>query len=76
MALVRERGMAVLSDERAIESIARAVIEQSPRQVAGYRAGKTALLGYFIGQVMKQTKGQANPEVVTRLITERIQLPA
>jgi len=72
--VARERGMAVMSDASAIESIARAVIEANPKQVASYRAGKTALLGFFVGQIMKQTKGSANPatvnEVLARLLGE------
>jgi len=72
--VVRERGMVVLGDASAIEAIARGVLEANPKQVAAYRAGKTGLLGFFVGQIMKQTKGSADParvnEVLTRLLGE------
>jgi aspartyl-tRNA(Asn)/glutamyl-tRNA(Gln) amidotransferase subunit B len=67
--------MVVMSDEARLEEIARAVIEQNPKQAASYRAGKTALLGYFVGQMMKQTGGSADPAIVNtvlkRLLGER-----
>jgi aspartyl-tRNA(Asn)/glutamyl-tRNA(Gln) amidotransferase subunit B len=66
--VVRERGMAVIGDEAAIESIAKSVMEANPKQVAAYRAGKTALLGFFVGQIMKQTKGSADPAVVNAVL--------
>jgi aspartyl-tRNA(Asn)/glutamyl-tRNA(Gln) amidotransferase subunit B len=66
--VVRELGMTQVSDEAAIEEACRRVVEANPRQVEQYRAGKTALLGYFVGQVMKQTKGSANPQVVNDAI--------
>ncbi|MDI1445086.1 Asp-tRNA(Asn)/Glu-tRNA(Gln) amidotransferase subunit GatB [Polyangium sp. 6x1] len=66
--VVRERGMAVLGDASAIESIARGVMEANPKQVASYRAGKTALLGFFVGQIMKQTKGSADPAMVNAVL--------
>jgi aspartyl-tRNA(Asn)/glutamyl-tRNA(Gln) amidotransferase subunit B len=66
--VVHERGMAVIGDESAIEAIAKSVLEANQRQVAAYRAGKTALLGYFVGQMMKQTKGSADPAVVNAVL--------
>lgn len=73
--VVRERGMAVMGDESAIEAIAKSVMEANAKQVAAYRSGKTALLGFFVGQIMKQTKGSADPAVVNavlmRLLGER-----
>ncbi len=66
--VVRERGMAVMGDESAIEAIAKSVLEANPKQVAAYRSGKTALLGFFVGQIMKQTKGSADPAVVNAVL--------
>lgn len=66
--VVRERGMAVIGDESAIEAIAKSVLEANPKQVAAYRAGKSALLGFFVGQIMKQTKGSADPAVVNGVL--------
>jgi aspartyl-tRNA(Asn)/glutamyl-tRNA(Gln) amidotransferase subunit B len=74
-ALVAERGMAVMSDEGAIESVIHAVIADNPRQTEAFRAGKTALLGYFVGQVMKRTGGSASPAVVNALLARHLGTP-
>jgi aspartyl-tRNA(Asn)/glutamyl-tRNA(Gln) amidotransferase subunit B len=66
--IVRERGMAVLSDAGAIEGVVRTVLEKNAKQVASYRAGKTSLLGFFVGQVMKLTGGSAAPDVVNAVL--------
>ena len=66
--VVRERAMAVIGDEAAIESIANAVLQANPKQVTAYRSGKTALFGFFVGQIMKQTKGSADPAVVNAVL--------
>jgi aspartyl-tRNA(Asn)/glutamyl-tRNA(Gln) amidotransferase subunit B len=66
--IVRERGMAVMSDEGAIEKVAGEVIAANPKQAAAYRGGKTALFGFFVGQIMKQTGGSANPAVVNAVL--------
>lgn len=67
-AFVQAKGMAVISDASEILKIAKAVIEQNPKQVAGYKSGKTSLLGFFVGQIMKQTGGSANPKVVNEVL--------
>ncbi|HMY14682.1 MAG TPA: Asp-tRNA(Asn)/Glu-tRNA(Gln) amidotransferase subunit GatB [Polyangium sp.] len=66
--VVRERGMAVMGDESAIEALAKSVMEANAKQVAAYRSGKTALLGFFVGQMMKQTKGSADPAIVNAVL--------
>src|SRR5882724_10499431 len=72
--VVKESGLAQLSDPAELEAICRLVVDANPKQAAGYRGGKTALLGYFVGQVMKETRGSANPamvnEILTRLLTQ------
>ncbi len=73
--LVREQGLAQVSDEDAIRGAIERVIVASPGQVAKYRAGKTALLGYFVGQTIKTMGGRANPELVNRLLKERLDQP-
>jgi aspartyl-tRNA(Asn)/glutamyl-tRNA(Gln) amidotransferase subunit B len=62
--VVAELGMRQVSDAGAIEEICRRLIEQNPRQAEQLRAGKANLLGFFVGQVMKETKGSANPQLV------------
>jgi aspartyl-tRNA(Asn)/glutamyl-tRNA(Gln) amidotransferase subunit B len=66
---VSEHGMKQMSNAAEIEAVCRRVLDASPGQVQSYRAGKTALLGFFVGQVMKQTRGQANPAAVNAILT-------
>ena len=66
---VAASGLAQMSDATVLEAICRRVIDQSPKQVDGYRQGKTALLGFFVGQVMKETRGSANPALVNEILT-------
>ncbi|RMH43308.1 MAG: Asp-tRNA(Asn)/Glu-tRNA(Gln) amidotransferase subunit GatB [Deltaproteobacteria bacterium] len=74
VAIVERDGLRQISDAGAIEAIARDIVAAHPDQVAAYRAGKTKLLGYFVGQVMKATGGKANPaavnDVLKRLLDE------
>ncbi|MDH5346106.1 MAG: Asp-tRNA(Asn)/Glu-tRNA(Gln) amidotransferase GatCAB subunit B, partial [Gammaproteobacteria bacterium] len=60
------------TDPGAIESIVDAVIAANPGQVADYRAGKDKLMGFFVGQVMKETGGKANPGEVNRILREKL----
>jgi hypothetical protein len=66
--IVKERGMEVVSDASALEAICQRVVEANPKQVAGYKSGKTGLLGFFVGAVMKETKGSAEPTMVNELL--------
>lgn len=66
--LVAELGMAQVTDPAAIEAACAKAIADSPKQAEQYRAGKTALFGYFVGQVMKATKGSANPRLVNETL--------
>jgi aspartyl-tRNA(Asn)/glutamyl-tRNA(Gln) amidotransferase subunit B len=62
--LVAELGIAQVSDAGAIETLCKRLLEQSPKQAEQLRAGKTVVMGYFVGQVMKETRGSANPQMV------------
>ncbi len=64
--IVKEKGLTQISDESVIVEICGKVVEASPEQAAQYKAGKTGLLGFFVGQVMKQTQGKANPSLVNQ----------
>ena len=72
-AIVELRGMKQVSDAGAIEEIVDRIIESNPGQVAGYRGGKTGLLGFFVGQVMRETGGQANPQVVNEVLKRKLE---
>ncbi len=72
--LVEELGIKQVSDVGEIETVAQAVLDANPNKVEEYRAGKTGLLGFFVGQAMKATNGTANPKVLNetfqRLLSE------
>jgi aspartyl-tRNA(Asn)/glutamyl-tRNA(Gln) amidotransferase subunit B len=63
---------AAISDESALEPIIDRVLAENANQVAAYRAGKEGLLGFFVGQVMRETNGKANAKVVSELLRERL----
>jgi aspartyl-tRNA(Asn)/glutamyl-tRNA(Gln) amidotransferase subunit B len=63
-AIVAEKGLVQVTDTATIEAACKAAVDANPSQVAGYRSGKTQLLGYLVGQVMKATGGKANPALV------------
>lgn len=71
--IVEEMGVVQISDSSELEEMAQAIVEANPAQVEQYKAGKDRLFGFFVGQVMKQTKGQANPaltaEILKRLLS-------
>jgi aspartyl-tRNA(Asn)/glutamyl-tRNA(Gln) amidotransferase subunit B len=70
--IIKEKGLVQISDDNAILKIIDEVLASSPDNVAKYRSGKTNVFGFFVGQVMKATKGQANPELVNKLLKERL----
>ena len=61
-----------ISDAAAIEAMIDQVIAANPKQVEQYRSGKTTLAGFFVGQVMKAAKGQANPALLNELVTKKL----
>ena len=67
-AIVEAEGLAQVTDSGAIEAEVRKVVDAHPEQVAQYRGGKTGLIGFFVGQVMKATQGAANPKVVNEAL--------
>ena len=71
-AYIDEKGLKQVSDSSDLAPIVTAIIANNPKQVEQYRAGKTKLLGFFVGQVMKETGGKAHPKQVNDLV--RIQL--
>ncbi len=71
-AIVELRGMKQVSDSGAIEEVVDRVLAASPDQVEAYRGGKTGLMGFFVGQVMREMGGQANPKVVNEVLAEKL----
>ena len=66
--IVERKGLSQISDEGAIKELVQKVIDAHPAEVEAYKGGRTNLLGFFVGQVMKETKGRANPKTVNELI--------
>lgn len=71
--IVDERGLAQVTDTGAIEAVVLEVIAANSAQAEAYRGGKTKMLGYFVGQVMKATGGKANPQVVNELLKQHLE---
>ena len=70
--VVEEKGLAQVSDEGAIEAAVDRVLAANPGEVEKHRSGKKNLLGFFVGQVMKETKGKGNPAVVNALLKRKL----
>jgi aspartyl-tRNA(Asn)/glutamyl-tRNA(Gln) amidotransferase subunit B len=66
--IIAAEGMSQISDSGAIEAIARVVVAKSPDNAAKYRSGSEGVFKFFVGQVMKETRGQANPQVVNEIL--------
>ena len=71
-AIIEREGLRQISDTGALEKMVAEVISASPKQVEQYKSGKTAVLGYLVGQVMKASKGQANPAAVNELLKAKL----
>jgi aspartyl-tRNA(Asn)/glutamyl-tRNA(Gln) amidotransferase subunit B len=66
-AIVRDQGLAQISDTGTLMAQARDILAANPKEVADYKAGKTKVMGFFVGQLMRQTKGQANPQLANEI---------
>ncbi|NTW83678.1 MAG: Asp-tRNA(Asn)/Glu-tRNA(Gln) amidotransferase subunit GatB [Chlorobiaceae bacterium] len=71
--IVEKEGLAQVSDTGAIESVVQEIMDANPKQLADYRAGKTKLLGFFVGQCMARMKGKANPQVVNEVLLKKLE---
>ena len=70
--IVERRGLRVVTDRSAIEPIVAKLISRHPDKAEAFRGGRTGLLGFFVGQVMKETEGKANPELVKEMVQARL----
>ena len=70
--IVEKEGLSVISDEGAIKELVEKVVANNPAQVQAYKNGKTNLMGFFVGQIMKETKGRANPQVINKLLAQEL----
>ena len=70
--IVEKKGLVQMSDEGAIKEIVQRIVDANPQSVADYKAGKDRAIGFMVGQIMKETKGKANPQIVNKLLLEII----
>jgi aspartyl-tRNA(Asn)/glutamyl-tRNA(Gln) amidotransferase subunit B len=70
--IVEEQGLVQISDEGAIQAIVEQIVQANPQSVADFKAGKEKAVGFLVGQIMKETKGKANPGLVNKLILESL----
>ena len=70
--IVEDKGLVQITDTKAIEAIVDAVIAANPKPVADYKGGNKKALGALVGQVMKQSKGKANPQMVNQLLADKL----
>jgi len=70
--IVEEKGLVQVTDTGAIEEVVLNIIAKNPKQVEQYKNGKDTLFGFFVGQVMKETKGKANPKAVNEILKAKL----
>ncbi len=70
--IIAQEDLKQISNEDQLTRIVDRVLESNPEKVDAYRAGKAGLLGFFMGQVMKETRGQANPEMVSQMLEGKL----
>ena len=68
--IVEERGLAQVSDTQSIENIVKKLIEENPESVEKFKNGKKNIVGFFVGNTMKQMNGKANPKVITEIVNK------
>ncbi len=70
--IVEKKGLVQMSDEGAIKEICQRVVDANPQSIVDYKAGKDRAIGFLVGQIMKETKGKANPQIVNKILLEII----
>ncbi|MDO5036990.1 MAG: Asp-tRNA(Asn)/Glu-tRNA(Gln) amidotransferase subunit GatB [Tissierellia bacterium] len=70
--IIEEEGLAQMQDSSLMESLVKEVLEENPESVEDYRQGKDRVVGFLVGQVMKKSRGKANPQVVNQLLLEAL----
>lgn len=70
--IVEEKGLRQVSDEGALRAVLQEIFDRHPEEVQQFKAGKQKLMGFFVGQVMKATRGQANPQLVNKLVRDML----
>ncbi len=71
--IVAEKGLVQISDGQALEAVVEKILADHPEEVVAYRNGKTKLLGFFVGQAMKVTRGKANPKLINEILKQKLE---
>ena len=71
--IVEEKGLTQITDTDAIDAVIAGVIANNPKEVEAYQNGKTKLMGFFVGQVMRETRGKANPKLVNDILKQKLE---
>lgn len=71
--IIKEKGLVQVSDEGLIKEVVEKIVTANPQSVTDYHAGRDRALGFLVGQVMKETKGKANPQIVNKFILEKLE---
>lgn len=72
--IVKEQGLIQISDEGALEKIVERILDANPQSIEDYKNGKDRAIGFLMGQIMKETKGKANPQMVNKMLLDKISL--
>lgn len=72
--IVKEQGLIQISDEGALEEIVERILDANPQSIEDYKNGKDRAIGFLMGQIMKETKGKANPQMVNKMLLDKISL--
>lgn len=71
--IVEDKGLIQISDEGELESIVTNILDKNEQSIIDFKSGKDRAFGFLVGQVMKETKGKANPQVVNKLLKEELE---
>lgn len=71
--IIDEKGLVQITDTKLIEDLADKIIASNPKAVSQYRSGKKNTIGFFVGQIMKETKGKANPKIVNEILSKKLE---
>lgn len=72
--IVKEQGLIQISDEGALEEMVERILDANPQSIEDYKNGKDRAIGFLMGQIMKETKGKANPQMVNKMLLDKISL--
>ncbi|MEC9018631.1 MAG: Asp-tRNA(Asn)/Glu-tRNA(Gln) amidotransferase GatCAB subunit B, partial [Nitrospinota bacterium] len=70
--IIEEKGLKQITDDKAVDQMVKDVLQANPSQVEEYKGGKEKVLGFLVGQVMKASKGKANPGTVNKILKEKM----